>query len=439
MLKYTQRVNNSNFFVKGILQVPVNFKRKIFSFLCTIVFVSCMSFIYAIEPSEVVVLPDGAKFYINRNGGISHNTYCVEVDAQKKFFKETKVKLSLYDTAKRIIKEYFKDEYLSEQAAMLKSLENEENLNKFAHMKIYGDGKAAQWLKSPQKMSTDILGFTEYLPYEFRINVLPEFIHYAFAEFVQYNANRNVRIGDLQINHVLRNLATVRIAKLLGLSDLIVNTRYVKLITPDKSQKLGIILDCAKGVSFRQLKNMKITDIAPLFQRDMSDLMVLDALCAQRDREVANYFIVLSDEGEIMGVNAYDNDLSFDHYKNLEQKNRDLPALLHLDGSFILPHMNMNTANRILELTAQDINACLGDILDEDDINFTIERLISLQRAIVITTNRSSRFLLNTNQWSGKTIREEMDVKGDTYFKHFLKMLNKSQLVELQSSAEKGA
>lgn len=403
----------------------LNFKRKFFSFLCMTVFMSSMSFINAIEPSEVVVLPDEAKFYINRNGGISHNTYCVETGGERKFFKETKVKLSMYDTAKRIITEYFNDEYLSEQASMLKSLENEENLNKFAHMKTYGNGKAASWLKSPQKVSTDVLGFTEYLPYEFRINVLPEFIHYAFSEFVQYNANKNREIGDLQINHILHNLATLRIAKLLGLSNLVVNTRYVKLVTPDKSEKLGIILDCAKGVSFKQLKNMKITDIDPLFQRDMSNLMVLDALCAQRDREVANYFIVLSEEQKIVGISAYDNDLSFDGYKDLRQKNYVLPALLHADSSFVLPHMDMATANRILKLNAHDIKACLEDVLDEDDINSTIERLVSLQRAIVITGNRNGNFLLNINQWDGNTIRDEINVTGDTYFKHFLKRLSK--------------
>ena len=41
-----------------------------------------------INPSETIKILPETKFYINKNGGISHNTYILENKTQKLFFKE---------------------------------------------------------------------------------------------------------------------------------------------------------------------------------------------------------------------------------------------------------------------------------------------------------------------------------------------------------------
>lgn len=401
----------------------VNFKKLSLFFLTLVILIPYVNNVYAIEPSYIVELPPEAKFYINRNGGISHNTYVVETGDKQRFFKACKEKLTMYDTAKRAITEYFKDNYKNDQQSMLKSLTNEENLKKFIHMKTYDDGQAAKWLKLSEKSDTSVLGFTEPLSDEFKTKELPQFLHYAFAEFVQYRANRNREIGDLQLNQLLGSLATMRIAELLGLSNLVVKTEYVKIITSSGTDKLGIIMDCAKGVPFKNLKTLKNKSVSPSFQLSASNLMILDAICAQRDRSVGNYFTILSDENNIIGINAFDNDLSFDGFINLKKRDSILPPIINSDGTIILPHMDKTLANRILSLNDKDICLCLKDLLNDGQIDATINRFHQIQRAIRETIKINPKFLLECSEWNKTTIEEELSIDNDTYFKYFMNKL----------------
>lgn len=378
----------------------------------------------AIEPFYAMELSPEAKFYINRNGGISHNTYVIETENKKLFFKEAKKKLSMYETAKRAITEYFEDNYKEAQDSMLISLLKEENLKRFIYMKTYGDGKAARWLNSKNKADTSVLGFTEPLPDDFKAKVLPEFLHYAFAEFVQYRANKNRELGDLQINQLLGSLATIRIAKILDLSDLVVKTEYVEIKLPSGENKIGIVMDCAKGIPFKELKLLENKTVNPALQLNLSNLMILDAICAQRDRSVGNYFTVLSENCNITSISAYDNDLAFDNYTNLKNRNCVLPPILRDDGTLSLPHMDKVLAHKILNLNYKDVYLCLKDLLNESQINATTNRLHQIQNAIKQTVKENHTFLIEPSEWNTQTIEEELSINSDTYFKYFINKLN---------------
>ncbi len=401
----------------------INFKKIINSLALGIVS-SILSVVYAVEPSSSLELTPNHKFYVNRNGGISHNTFVLEKDDNKFFFKECKKKLSMYDTAKRTIKEYFKDEYIEEQESMIKSLSDEQNLIKFIYMKTYGDGKAAKWLNSADRSDTSALGLSEPLPDNFKKCVLPDFLPYAFAEFVQYRANRNKKIGEMQINQQLSALATMRIAELLDLSNLVVKTEYIKIKMPDSTEKFGIIMDCAKGMPFRKVKALNCKKIAPSFQKDISNLMILDALCAQRDRSVGNYFTVVDEKNCVVSLNGYDNELAFDNYKNLKSRLFCLPALISSDDMLVLPHMDKTLADKILNLSDQDIRCCLEDLLSNSSINATLNRLHQIQNAIRKSINQNPHFLVELSEWSDQTIDEELSVNYDTYLKYYVKKLN---------------
>lgn len=380
--------------------------------------------VFSIEPVYTMKLSPKTKIYVNRNGGISHNTYVIENGNKKLFFKETKKKLSMYETAKRAITEYFKDNYKDAQKSMLTSLLNEENLKKFIYMKTYGDGGAAKWLSSEDKTDTSVLGFTGPLPNDFKTEALPEFLHYAFAEFVQYRANRNREMGEFQINQLLGSLATMRIAKILGLSDLVVKTEYVEIKTPSGEDKIGILMDCAKGIPFNKLQTLESKVVNPLLQLNLSNLMILDSLCSQRDRSIVNYFTVLSENHDIVGVSAYDNDLAFDNYTDLKSSNFILPPILRRDGKLSLPHMDKTLAHKILSLSGEDVRLCLKDLLNESQIDAAISRMQQMQIAIKQTIKENPKFLIDPPEWSAKTMEEELLADSDTYFKYFMKKLN---------------
>ena len=383
-----------------------------------------MSDVYAIEPSYVVELTSKYRFYVNRNGGISHNTFVVEKGNDKFFFKECKEKLSMYDTAKRAIKEYFKNKYIKEQNSMLKSLCDEQNLLKFIYMKTYGDNGAAKWLNSKDRSDTSALGFSEPLPKSFKQQVLPDFLPYAFAEFVQYRANEDKKVGELQINQQLAALATMKIAKLLDLSHLVVKTEYIKIKTTDSDEKFGIIMDCAKGIPFGKIKKLGYKNITPSFQKDISNLMILDALCAQRDRSVGNFFTVISEKKSLVSVSGYDNELAFNDYTDLKSKLYCLPALISSDDMLVLPHMDKMLANKILNISDKDVCYCLKDLLNEDNINATLDRLHQIQNAIVKSVSKNPHFLIEPSEWDRKTIDEELSSNYNTYLKNYVKRLS---------------
>lgn len=154
-------------------------KKKILAFFTTlfsgISVILVQSSAFALDPSKTVDLSSETKVYINRNGGITTNIFVIESENDKKFFKECKEKLSMLDTVKRTVTEYFNGKHEKEQQSILKSLSNEENLNKFFYMKTYGDGQAAKWLSSADKSDTSIFGLTEPLNYKFKTEILPDF------------------------------------------------------------------------------------------------------------------------------------------------------------------------------------------------------------------------------------------------------------------------
>ncbi len=83
--------------------IATNFKEVIKWFALNIILCMLLSDVCAIEPSYVIDLTSKYRFYVNRNGGISHSTFVVEKDNDKFLFKEYKEKLSMYDTRMDIL------------------------------------------------------------------------------------------------------------------------------------------------------------------------------------------------------------------------------------------------------------------------------------------------------------------------------------------------
>lgn len=397
-------------------------KTKLLSILVMCV-LFIQNFIFAISPSKVIYLSNETKMYVDRNGGITTNVIVIESNDGKKFFKECKKKLSMYDTVKRAINQYFGDKYKEEQRSILRSLANRNNFNKFFNMKTYGDGRVAKWLASENKSDTSVLGLTEPLNSWFKQNILPDFLHYAFAEIFQFRFNKNVKIGEVQFTQAVNNLATMRIANLLGLSDLVVKTEYVKIVHHEKGEKIGILMDCAQGVPFEKFKFIKNRNVKPSFQRALSNLMTLHAVCAQRDGAVGNYFTILEGNSAV-SVNAFDHDMSFNEYVDLKKANFVLPCMILPDGKISLPHMDKVTAEKILNLSSRDIYTCLKDLLPNNLIDCVINRVNQIQAAIRKTRQDNKNFLLDEAQWSESTMAEELAINQDTYFKNFMSKLN---------------
>ena len=182
-------------------------------------------------------------------------------------------------------------------------------------------------------------------------------------------------------------------------------------------------MDCAKGIPFKKLKLLKNKTVNPLLQLNLTNLMILDAFCAQQDRSVGNYFTILSEDYNIIGINAYDNDLAFGNYIDLKNRNFVLPPILHYDGTLSLPHMDKMLAYKILSLNYKDIYLCLKDLLNDSQIDATINRMHQIQNAIKQTMKKNKTFLIEPSEWNTQTMEEELSTDSDTYFKYFINKL----------------
>ena len=379
--------------------------------------------IWALEIKTVDI--SNSSLYFSEKKGICHNIFILDNGIDKKFFKECKVRLDPFETVKRAIDEYLKDSYFQERESILSCFSDENNLNKFLRMKVYGDGIAAKWLKS-DKSDTSCLGITCKLPLDFRINVLPGLVNYAFSEFVQYFHNKGRKIGQLQDVHILNNIATLRIAKLLDLENLIVNTEYVNLVKDGEIVKAGILIDHARGVSVWDFKKIPDRCISPKFQMAMSNLMILDSICAQRDREIPNYFVDLSENGnEVIGVNAFDNDMSFNEFVDLKKSNYVICAMITRDDKINLPHMDKTLAEKVLNIEENQLEDALSDILEDWKIKATQYRFSQIKAAIKNTIDSNENFLVEVQNWDSNTLSEEINGNyGDTYLKRFCNRIN---------------
>lgn len=297
---------------------------------------------------------------------------------------------------------------------------DEDNLNKFLRMKTYVDGMAAKWLRS-DKSDTSCLGITCKLPLEFRINVLPGLVNYSFSEFVQYFSNKSREVGQMQDVHSLNNIATLRLAKLLGLENLIVNTEYVNLVKQGEIVKTGILMDYARGISVWDFKKIPNRCISPKFQRAMSNLMILDSICAQRDREIPNYFVDVHENGnEVIDINAFDNDMSFNEFVDLKKSNYDICAIITQDDKISLPHMDRMLAEKILNIEENQLENILSDMLEDWKIEATKYRFNQIKIAIKNTIDSNRNFLIEIQDWNFNTISKEINGNyGYTYLKRF--------------------
>lgn len=106
---------------------------------------------------------------------------------------------------------------------------------------------------------------------------------------------------------VERNLATQAIAQLLGTPELIPQTFKAKH-NRGTGELEGIVMEKIKGTTGKDAPTTVKTD--PVFRKCLSNLYLLDIICAQVDRHPGNYMVVM-DGGKVTGVVGIDNDLSF--------------------------------------------------------------------------------------------------------------------------------
>ncbi len=122
-------------------------------------------------------------------------------------------------------------------------------------------------------------------------------------------------------NLPVRNVASTRLAELLGEGNLLAKSEKARLKNGTEIRE-GVMMDGAKGIDFNSTnqdhiqKFGKADDFSdPNLQRQVTNLEVIDYLAGQTDRNPSNMFYQFSEEAggkpKLIGIQGIDNDAAF--------------------------------------------------------------------------------------------------------------------------------
>ncbi len=183
-----------------------------------------------------------------------------------------------------------------------------------------------------------------------------------------------------------RNCAMTRVANLLGVSDLLAESHSMTVIdTSDGREvpKSGIFMETSKGVTFDNLKDRD--DIVNVFteglsngqlKRNISDMQILDYICANVDRHNENMTYVFDESNKLVGIQGIDNDFSMGDIVP-EKRKSWLPDLKQMRV------ISKSMVEKVNSMRQEDLEYVLkGLSLSEKEIESAWSRVKTLQEYI---------------------------------------------------------
>lgn len=194
-----------------------------------------------------------------------------------------------------------------------------------------------------------------------------------------------------------RNVATSRIAELLGVGSIVAHSEKMVIKEGDKTRE-GCFMEFAEGTDFSSKKETTMRMVAenvefsrnPGFYKDQSTIEMLDVLCGQMDRNPGNMFYKLSEPGpdgkrNVIGLQGIDNDLAFGTTGAILGEDGEIvgPNDLHMEN--MLSHqffIDKKMAEAIQGLDKEKLEFALGDLLPQKNIDSMWERTKYAQQYI---------------------------------------------------------
>lgn len=201
----------------------------------------------------------------------------------------------------------------------------------------------------------------------------------------EWNKNKEEAAAK-DINLTAHNIATSRVAEMIGLGHLIAHSEKMVVRSGDKTMT-GCFMEFARGIdpssndpnAIQKLSEVELS-LNPSFTRDLAGLEILDILCAQKDRHANNLFYQLSEpdergKREIIGLQGIDNDLAFGMAEQSENNWRAAHQKWERDNIFI----DKDVADKIRKLDDAALDFALGDLLNEQQMKRMKERVHHFQ------------------------------------------------------------
>lgn len=373
-----------------------------------------------VQPSNIV---DARNLNICWKQGLNNNIRVIDFGGKFKYFKECKKKQSINDEVERIINDYF-SEYLTrysfrDKLLLSETLRDKDNFEKFINLGFLWERKSSLSKYLRGEVDSSELGVPSDVAHKLSIS-LKNFFLYSSRELVQRCISSDIDEGDYQTNLAAKQLATYKLAKYLGIDNVVVKSEFVRLIT-DGGEKIGVITDRASGDELPRLQNKNLK-IHPNLQLELTNLQILDTITNELDHSPLNCVFKVKD-GQITGVMAFDNEGSFGLNKDLKKRLiwGKISPILNEDNKLNLPYMSKKLSEKILNTTDKDIDIIFKGVLSNDQISSFKIRFDKLKNAVIDKIKNDKKFLLSDEEWSDDTLKEELSgLYGNTYVVHFL-------------------
>ncbi len=206
-----------------------------------------------------------------------------------------------------------------------------------------------------------------------------EFFKYSFKMYNQQTiAKHDAKIREGS-NLSRRNVATSRLASLLGIGDMVAESRTAR-IKLDGETFHGNLMEEASGTTAGHVKAGRYS---PKAEDQLFILHAFDLLCGQVDRHKGNYkFDTKSIPGrtEVTGIKCIDNDMSFGlmTYDQAQEGVCRLPKM-HAFELYALPESFVRS---VLALDASFAKLILADLLEPDELAAFGTRLVLFQNVL---------------------------------------------------------
>ncbi len=231
------------------------------------------------------------------------------------------------------------------------------------------------------------------------------------AYFYRCNMTEGIATGMARIapnaNITVRNVATYRLAELLGIADIIPATMRVKYKDTAGKDHHGVLMAEAKGKAYfdtnedmraelsekkkrvdrKQVPN-EVTDYKEEVILQLNSLQVLDLLTAQVDRHLRN--IVIEKQGKYyVQAKGIDNDMCFGTLtfeqlmeRDEEEASRVSPNIRKLENAdgFIFRVLNRNLYENLLALTDDMVKYVFADLLSKKELKCLLNRIHAVQK-----------------------------------------------------------
>lgn len=239
-----------------------------------------------------------------------------------------------------------------------------------------------------------------------------------------------------------RNIATTRMAELLGIDKLIARSEKASILTGGVETD-GFVMAKAQGKDYSHLAKKKegVDDVyTGEFQRQLTSLQYFDNICGQLDRHLNNVFHhvekvkLVHDDNTVVkhdkftGITGIDNDMAFGKFYPIDGRIAHMHGVIDKvdkngvsEDSINLPHMDREFYEHLKVLSPEVIRANMKGLLNEEYVEAMIGRIARIMSAVEKAIKQNPNFLVDSEKWGKATLNDLMRPKTYNYVNRFVR------------------